>query len=86
MRTVLFGDFLERKSYLSFKVLAGNASANCRVRINGSFEEVLRWYNQRGNTSENRIKDLKIGFGMERMPCEQTQANAVFFRIGAQKS
>jgi len=46
-------------------------------------EDVLIWYNQRGDTSENRIKDLKIGFGMERMPCGQTKANAVFFRIGA---
>ncbi|MFC1815961.1 IS1380 family transposase [Thermodesulfobacteriota bacterium] len=44
---------------------------------------VLHWYNQRGEASENRIKDLKIGFGMERMPCGQTVANAVFFRIGA---
>jgi hypothetical protein len=25
----------------------------------------------------------KIGFGMERMPCGQSFANAVFFRIGA---
>lgn len=49
----------------------------------GSSEEALKWYNQRGNSSENRIKDLKIGFGMERMPCGQTNANAVFFRIGA---
>lgn len=45
-------------------------------------EEVLRWYNQRGEYSENRIKELKIGFGMERMPCGQFEANAVFFRIG----
>jgi hypothetical protein len=28
------------------------------------------------------IKELKIGFGMERMPCGQFEANAVFFRIG----
>jgi hypothetical protein len=33
-----------------------------------SAEEVVRWYNQRGESSENRTKDLKIGFGMERMP------------------
>jgi len=46
-------------------------------------QDVLAWYNQRSDKSENRIKDLKIGFGMERMPCGQTQANAVFFRIGA---
>ena len=48
----------------------------------GSAEEVVRWYNQRGECSENRIKELKIGFGMERMPCGQFEANAVFFRIG----
>jgi Transposase DDE domain group 1 len=43
--------------------------------------EVLRWHNQRGE-AENFNKELKIGFGMERMPCGQTEANAVFFRIG----
>jgi hypothetical protein len=47
-----------------------------------SAEEVVQWYNQRGECSENRIKELKIGFGMERMPCGQYEANAVFFRIG----
>ena len=45
-------------------------------------EFVVSWYNKRGDHSENRIKDLKIGFGMERMPCGQFEANAVFFRIG----
>lgn len=44
-------------------------------------EEVLRWHNQRGE-AENFNKELKIGLGMERMPCGQTYANAVFFRIG----
>ena len=47
-----------------------------------SLEALLKWYNQRGECSENRIKELKIGFGMERMPCGQFEANAVFFRIG----
>src|SRR4030043_825653 len=42
---------------------------------------VLEWYNQRGQ-AENFNKELKIGFGMERMPCGQSHANAVFFRIG----
>ena len=45
-------------------------------------EEVVTWYNQRGDRNENRIKELKIGFGMERMPCGQFEANAVFFRVG----
>jgi DDE family transposase len=43
--------------------------------------EVLEWHNQRGQ-AENFNKKLKNGFGMERMPCGQTGANAVFFRIG----
>lgn len=48
-----------------------------------SAQWIVQWYNQRGDCSENRIKELKIGFGMERMPCGQFEANAVFFRIGA---
>lgn len=47
-----------------------------------SAEATLVWYRQRGETSENGIKELKIGFGMERMPCGQFAANAAFFRIG----
>jgi len=43
--------------------------------------EVLQWHNQRGE-AENFNKELKIGFAMERMPCGQVEANAVFFRIG----
>ena len=48
-----------------------------------SAEATLIWYRQRGESSENGIKELKIGFGMERMPCGQFGANAAFFRIGA---
>lgn len=44
--------------------------------------EILKWYNKRGDTSENRIKDLKIGFGMERMPCGSFKANNMFFKVG----
>jgi len=46
-------------------------------------EQLVKWYNQRGQCSENRIKELKIGLGMERMPYGQFEANAVFFRIGS---
>ncbi len=31
---------------------------------------------------ENYIKELKNGFGKDWMPCRETYANAVFFRIG----
>ncbi len=46
-----------------------------------SSQEVLDWHNQRGQ-AENFNKEVKIGVGMERMPCGQSWANAVFFRIG----
>lgn len=42
---------------------------------------VLQWHNQRGQ-AENFNKEVKAGFGLERMPCGQFGANAVFFRIG----
>lgn len=48
----------------------------------GSMKAVHHWYCQRGDASENRIKELKIGFGMERMPCGQEKANGIFFAIG----
>jgi hypothetical protein len=43
---------------------------------------VVIWkHNQRGE-SENWHKELKVGFGMEQMPCGQFEANAVYFAIG----
>ena len=46
-----------------------------------SAEEVVYWYNQRGNC-ENWIKEEKLGFGTEYLPCSRLGANAMFFRIG----
>jgi hypothetical protein len=66
--------FTEEDNTLKYTVIATNKIE--------SPEEVVAWYNQRGECSENRIKELKIGFGMERMPCGQCEANAMFFRIG----
>jgi len=47
-----------------------------------SAAKVKDWYCQRGETSENRIKELKIGLGMEYLPCDHEKANAIFFRLG----
>jgi hypothetical protein len=46
-----------------------------------SAAEVLAWHNQRGQ-AENFLKELKGGLGLDRMPCGQGEANAVFFRLG----
>jgi len=46
-----------------------------------STAEVFEWHHQRGQ-AENFLKELKGGLGLDRMPCGQSFANAVFFRIG----
>ena len=66
--------FEEADERVKYSVIATNKTE--------SAEGVVAWYHQRGECSENRIKELKIGFGMERMPCGQFEANAIFFRIG----
>jgi hypothetical protein len=43
--------------------------------------QVIWRHNQRGE-SENWHKELKVGFGMEQMPCGQLEANALYFAIG----
>jgi hypothetical protein len=73
-RTYQSNIFAQEEMNVKYTVIATN-------KIESS-EEVVTWYNQRGDRSENRIKELKIGFGMERMPCGQLEANAVFFRVG----
>ena len=59
---------------------------NYHVVASNRWEETagvtLDWYHQRGEHSENRIKELKLDFGMERMPCGQFAANALFFATG----
>jgi len=66
--------FEEVKPGVRYHVIASNREETT--------EKTLSWYHQRGEASENRIKELKIGFGMERMPCGTQAANAAFFRIG----
>lgn len=43
--------------------------------------EVIWKHNGRGQ-SENWHKELKLGLGMEQMPCGQFEANALYFAIG----
>ena len=43
--------------------------------------EVLGWHNQRGQ-AEHVNKELKTGFGLAQLPCGDSGATAVFFRIG----
>jgi len=45
-------------------------------------KSVVAWYNKRGEASENRIKELKIGLNMEHVPCGRFEANEMWFRLG----
>lgn len=75
MRRPIQGDLFSQESTgYRYTVVASNRQESAQA--------TMAWYCQRGEASENRIKDLKIGFGMERMPCGQVETNAVFFRIG----
>jgi len=42
---------------------------------------VVSFYRQRGNTSENRIKELKGGFGIDHLPSSDFISNAFYFQI-----
>jgi len=57
-----------------YKVIAAN--------LDWPKDVVVKWYDARGEYSENRIKELKCGFSMERMPSSFFKSNAIFFRIG----
>ena len=46
-----------------------------------SDREVIHWYNQRGEHSENRIKELKCDFAGDQLPCRQFSANELYFAL-----
>lgn len=46
-------------------------------------DDLVSWYNQRADDSENRIKDLKLDFGANKMPCKDFDANSLYINICA---
>ena len=72
MLTKLQGELFDSQPY-SYHVIVANKEEPA--------QDIVHLHNQRGQV-ENFIKKLKDGFGMNWMPCGETYANAVFFRIG----
>jgi hypothetical protein len=70
-----------------YHAIATNLEAGAELAIkihNESIPEACRavWqYNERAQI-ENYLKELKIGIGMEHMPCGEFEANAMYFSIG----
>ena len=44
--------------------------------------EIIKLHRQRGETSENKIKELKNGFNMSYLPSSNLEANTFYFYIG----
>jgi len=57
--------------FYSYHVVMTNISDRGRTSI-------IRWHRQRAN-AENIIKELKYGFGLDRLPCGELMANAAYF-------
>lgn len=70
-----------------YHAIATNLEADAEMAIkihNESVPNACRavWqYNERAQM-ENYLKELKIGVGMEQMPCGEFEANAMYFSIG----
>jgi len=52
-------------------------------RADMSDSDIIHWYNQRAEDSENRIKELKHDFGGDVLPCSDFKANALYLLISA---
>ena len=68
-------DELEMDGYV-YRVIATNHDG-------WTSSNIIHWYNQRGEDSENRIKELKLDLGGDSLPCSDFEANAVYFLISA---
>jgi len=60
-----------------YHVIATNADESM------SAQDVVMFYRKRGDTSENRIKELKNGFNLNYLPSSNFISNAFYFQIGA---
>ena len=59
-----------------YHVIATNADESM------SAQDIVRFYRKRGDTSENRIKELKNGFNLNYLPSSNFISNAFYFQIG----
>jgi len=68
----------ELQAYIEEKyhIIATNADESL------SAKEIVSFYRQRGNESENRIKELKSGFNLSYLPSSNFMSNAFYWSIG----
>jgi hypothetical protein len=66
---------IQSKNYI-YRAIATNHD-------NWSNSKIVHWYNQRAEDSENRIKELKLDFGGDTLPCTDFNANALYLLISS---
>jgi hypothetical protein len=67
------GESAEHGGYL-YRAIATN-------RDDMTNSELIHWYNQRAEHSENRIKELKNDFAASQLPCGDFKANELYFGL-----
>jgi len=81
--------FPQPKSNRGYKPPQGNPKAINQVGYiyraiaTNRDKKLIYWYNQRGEESENRIKELKLDFGGDTLPYSDFIANALHFLISS---
>ena len=76
LEKILGEEALEAYAGERYSVIATNADPSIPI------ETIVRFYRQRGNDSENRIKAFKNGFNLRYLPTSNFEANAFYFQIG----
>jgi hypothetical protein len=73
-------EFLTEEELLTYASERYSVIASNDLKM--SAQEIVHFYRQRGDTSENRIKELKNGFNLKYLPTSHFEANALYFHIG----
>ena len=73
-------EFLTEEELLTYASERYSVIASNDLKM--SAQEIVHFYRQRGDTSENRIKELKNGFNLKYLPTSHFKANALYFHIG----
>ena len=73
-------EFLTEEELLTYASERYSVIASNDLKM--SAQEIVHFYRQRGDTSENRIKELKNGFNLKYLPASHFEANALYFHIG----
>ena len=68
--------FVDDTAHYDYRVIATNIKA-----LDNS--AIVRFYNQRGEHAENRIKEVKSDFAVSRPPCSDFDANALYVAVCA---